>query len=79
MEEKTPLTILLPNSFRETASTIHIDRARDSDGGVSVDTLGRMLQRHTRLTFLQMMLNNFCTRHLCISSIQHISMLISGY
>lgn len=53
MEEKTPLTILLPNSFRETASTIHIDRARDSDGGVSVDTLlGRILQRHTRLTFL---------------------------
>lgn len=45
MEEKTPLTILLPNSFRETASTIHIDRARDSDGGVSVDTLGRMLQK----------------------------------
>lgn len=43
MEEKTLLTILLPNSFRETASTIHIDRARDSDGGVSVDTLGRML------------------------------------
>lgn len=26
MEEKTLLTILLPNSFRETASTIHIDR-----------------------------------------------------
>lgn len=52
MEEKTLLTILLPNSFRETTSTIHIDRARDSDGGVSVDTLGRMLQRHTRRTFL---------------------------
>lgn len=47
MEEKTLLTILLPNSFRETTSTIHIDRARDSDGGVSVDTLGRMLQRYT--------------------------------
>lgn len=43
MEEKTLLTILLPNSFRETTSTIHIDRARDSDGGVSLDTLGRML------------------------------------
>lgn len=52
MEEKTLLTILLPNSFRETTSTNHIDRARDSDGGVSVDTLGRMLQRHTRRTFL---------------------------
>lgn len=47
MEEKTLLTILLPNSFRETTSTLHIDRARDSDGGVSVDTLGRMLQCYT--------------------------------
>lgn len=51
MEEKTLLTILLPNSFRETTSTIHIDRARDSDGGVSVDTLGRMLQCYTCRNF----------------------------
>lgn len=51
MEEKTLLTILLPNSFRETTSTLHIDRARDSDGGVSVDTLGRMLQCYTCRNF----------------------------
>lgn len=51
MEEKTLLTILLPNSFRETTSTLHIDRARDSDGGVSVDTLGKMFQRYTCRNF----------------------------
>lgn len=42
MPEKTPLTILLPNSFRETASTIHIDRARDYD--IIEDTWARFTE-----------------------------------